>query len=228
MGWRLLVMQVNASRKKWRICTQKCTRIVHELHSAFSIIFGVNEPQYTPEELEQFRRENEEGVTYGGKHYTLYEASQRQRKFERAIRKQKRRILVDESLDDKERLQIDQIKLVRLQDEYIRFSKGTGQRTQYNRMETAGFSWKHAKAAEKTGQIYQNIAKMAQMDSSNDWSQTVPRVVTKEEKKDIIAYADKKGIKIPGLRNFDGDPDILKAEIDALSNVRDDLPIGKN
>lgn len=118
-------------------------------HAAFPIIFGVNEPQYTSEELEQFRRENEEGVTYGGKHYTLYEVSQKQRKFERTIRKQKRRILTDEALGDKEKLQTDQIKLVRLQDEYIRFSKGTGQRTQHARMETAGFNWKHAKAAEK-------------------------------------------------------------------------------
>ena len=39
------------------------------------------------------RRENEDGITFDGKHYTLYEAIQRQRKFERAIRDRKRRIL---------------------------------------------------------------------------------------------------------------------------------------
>lgn len=54
-----------------------------------------------------------------------------------------------ECLGDTERLQINQIKLVRLKDEYIRFSKGIGQRTQYARMETAGFNWKQAKEAEK-------------------------------------------------------------------------------
>lgn len=119
------------------------------LLNAFCIILGVNEPQYTDEELEAMHRRNEEGVTYEGKHYTLNKAQQKQRKFERTIRKQKRRILTDEALGDKEKLQTDQIKLVRLQDEYIRFSKGTGQRTQYARMETEGFNWKHAKAAEK-------------------------------------------------------------------------------
>ena len=134
--------RLNNSLKR-RIGTLNCG------HYAFCIILGVNEPQYTDEELEAMRRRNEEGVTYEGKHYTLNEAQQKQRKFERTIRKQKRRILVDESLGDKERLQTDQIKLVRLQDEYIRFSKGTGQRTQYARMETEGFNWKHAKAAEK-------------------------------------------------------------------------------
>lgn len=100
------------------------------------------------------RLRNEEGVICEGKHYTLHQARQRQRKFERTIRKQQRRILADEVLGDKEKLQADQIKLVRLKDEYIRFSKGTGQRTQYARMETVGFNWKHAKAAESYANEY--------------------------------------------------------------------------
>ncbi len=118
-------------------------------HAASPIILGVSEPQYTEEELEEFRRQNEEGVTFEGKHYTLYEATQRQRKFERTIRKQKRRILVDESTGDTEKLQTDQIRLVRLREEYARFSKGTGLPMQHARMETAGFDWKKGKAAEK-------------------------------------------------------------------------------
>lgn len=119
-------------------------------HDAMPIILGVHEPVYSEEELEEFRRQNEEGVTFDGKHYTLYEATQRQRKFERTIRKQKRRILVDESTEDAEKLQIDQIKLQRLKQEYARFSKGVGLPMQHARMETAGFDWKKAKAAEKT------------------------------------------------------------------------------
>lgn len=132
---------LNNSLKR-RIGTLNCG------HSASPIILGVNEPQYTEAELEQFRRENEEGVTFDGKHYTLYDARQRKRKFERTIRKQQRRILVDESLGDQDKLQTDQIRWVRLRQEYARFCKGTGQRMQYDRMETAGFNWKHAKAAE--------------------------------------------------------------------------------
>lgn len=125
-------------------------------HAAFPIILGVNEPQYTAEQLEQFRQENEEGVTYEGRHYTLYEATQRQRKFERTIRKQKRRILVNESLGDQEKLQADQIKLVRLREEYARFSKGVGLPMQHTRMETAGFDWKKGKAAENAATQYKN------------------------------------------------------------------------
>lgn len=119
-------------------------------HSAMPIILGVNEPQYTKEELEDFRRQNEEGVTYDGKHYTLYGATQRQRKFERTIRKQKRRILVDEATGDEEKLVVDRVKLQRLKQEYTRFSKGVGLPAQHARMEAAGFDWKKGKAAEKS------------------------------------------------------------------------------
>lgn len=123
-------------------------------HAASPIILGVNSPQYTPEELEKFRQDNETGVTFDGKHYTMYEATQRQRKFERTIRNQKRKILIDEILGDKEKLQNDQIKLVRLRSEYARFSKGVGLPMQHTRMEKAGFTWKHDKAAEKTANEY--------------------------------------------------------------------------
>ena len=58
-------------------------------------------------------------------------------------------MLIDEAAGDEDQLQIDQIKLVRLREEYNRFSKDTGLRTQYERMETAGFTWKHGRAAEK-------------------------------------------------------------------------------
>lgn len=128
-------------------------------HAAFPIILGVNEPQYTEEELEELRQQNETGVTYEGKHYTLYEATQRQRKFERTIRKQKRRILVNESTGDKDKLQANQIKLVRLREEYKRFSKGVGLPMQHTRMETAGFDWKKGKAAEKAAKEAQRAEK---------------------------------------------------------------------
>lgn len=125
-------------------------------HTAFPIILGVNSPQYTAEELEDMRQENEEGVTFDGKHYTLYEATQRQRKFERAIRDQKRRILIDETVGDKDELQTDQIRLQVLKQEYARFSKGVGLPMQHARMEKAGFTWKHGKAAERIANQYEN------------------------------------------------------------------------
>lgn len=123
-------------------------------HAAFPILLGVNSPQYTPEELEKFRQDNADGFTYEGKHYTGYQATQMQRKLERAIKAQKRRILTDEATGDKDKLRTDQIKYQRLEQEYRRFSGAAGLRTQRERLEAAGFGPKQAaaaaKAAEKT------------------------------------------------------------------------------
>ena len=118
-------------------------------HAAFPIIMGVDSPQYTAEELEKFRKDNEKGIDYNGRHYTTYEATQHQRKLERTIRKQKRRILVDESTGDKEKLRQDQIKYQVLNQEYRSFSKAAGLRLQHERTEMSDFGAKQAVAAEK-------------------------------------------------------------------------------
>ena len=132
-----------------RISTLNCG------HTAMAIILGVTEPQHTKEELEAFRQQNEEGVTYQGKHYTLYEATQRQRNLESAIRNRKRRILIDEKLGDKDALQTDQIRLQLLKQEYSRFSKAADLPMQHARMEAAGFDWKKGKEAENAYTEYE-------------------------------------------------------------------------
>lgn len=134
-------------------------------HSAYPIIMGVNRPQYTPEQLEAMRKANEEGFTYNGRHYTGYEATQRQRVLETAMRKQKRRILVDETTGDAKKLQNDQIRLQMLRQEYARFSKTAGLRTQNERAEVSGFSWKQAGEADKVYKNYQKeLEKQAKFD----------------------------------------------------------------
>lgn len=124
----------------------------------YPIIMGISSPQYTPEQLEAMREANEKGITYNGKHYTGYEATQHQRVLERAIRKQKRRILIDEATGDAEKLETDQIKLQTLRQEYKRFSKAAGLRTQAERAEVAGFGHKQANAASAN---YKRIANAA-------------------------------------------------------------------
>lgn len=137
-------------------------------HSAFPIILGVDSPQYTPEELEKFRADNEKGIDYNGRHYTIYEATQCQRKLERAIRKQKRRILVaEQNPNDKERLQQAQIKYQVLDQEYKRFSKAAGLRLQHERMEMTGFGPKQARAAE-SGYAHR-IAEVGEAAATQNW-----------------------------------------------------------
>lgn len=123
-------------------------------HSAHPIVYGASIPQYTPEELEEMRQKNEKGITFRGKHYTGYEATQRQRRLERAIRAQKRKILIDKATGDAEKLETDQIKLQLLQQDYKAFSKAAGLRTQNERLEKVGFAWKEATESRKVAESH--------------------------------------------------------------------------
>lgn len=133
---------LNSSLRR-RIGTLNCG------HAAFPIILGVSQPQYSHQELERFRADNEKGVTVEGRHYTGYEAAQMQRKLERAIRTQKRRVMVDEAAGDTEKLAQDRTRLNVLHQRYREFSKFAGLRTQYERTEVAGFGEKPTPVLER-------------------------------------------------------------------------------
>lgn len=128
-------------------------------HVAFPILLGINSPQYTQDELRAFREDNDKGIAYEGRHYTGYEATQMQRKVERSIRKQKNRILVDEATGDAEKLRTDQIRLRRLSEEYKRFAKAAGLRTEPERAMVAGFGRKQAAVARQQDHIIEQIGR---------------------------------------------------------------------
>ncbi|MBQ6264473.1 MAG: hypothetical protein IJK60_03395 [Clostridia bacterium] len=104
-------------------------------HIAFPIKYGVTKPVYSAAELEEMKKRNAQGITYQGKHYTLYEATQQQRAIERAIRKQKRKIIAAEATGDQAQITQTKAKLTTLFSEYNRFSKAAGLLAQYNRFE---------------------------------------------------------------------------------------------
>mgnify|MGYP001860525652 FL=1 len=115
-------------------------------HTAGPIILGVNAPQYTEAELKQFAEDNEKGITYNGKHYTLYQAGQEQATMENAIRNLRRQILADEETKSPD-LQKHQIRLRVLQSEYTRFCKAAKLPTRNERLQVAGFGRSQASKA---------------------------------------------------------------------------------
>lgn len=143
-------LALNSSLRR-RISTLNCG------HIAFPIILGVNAPQYSERQLEHLREENQRGVSYAGRQYTTYEATQMQRKLERRIRAQRRQVLVDESAGDVEALTRNQIMLRRLQNEYQRFSRGTGLPTQPERLQKAGFGRGPSARAIQTGRDFDTL-----------------------------------------------------------------------
>ncbi|MBQ0165379.1 MAG: hypothetical protein KBS75_09325 [Bacteroidales bacterium] len=118
-----------------RISTLNCK------HIAFPIIIGVNQPQYTAEQLREMKQKNADGITFQGRHYTGYEATQMQRALERQIRATRRNIVAyeqDPSLFDKQ-LTAARAKHKVLEDRYKAFSQAAGLRTQERRLEVIDF-----------------------------------------------------------------------------------------
>ena len=127
-------------------------------HTAFPIVLGVSQPQYTDAQLEQIRQDNATGVMVNGRHYTTYEATQQQRAMERTMRRQKRRIVVDDAAGDKDKLLVDQIRLGQQNAQYRKFSRAAGLRTQEERADVLEFTAKQGTAADKQ---YKAVVKAA-------------------------------------------------------------------
>lgn len=58
-------------------------------HYVYSIVLGINEPQYSENDLKMINERNHKGFEYNGKHYTMYQGTQLQRKMETRLREYK-------------------------------------------------------------------------------------------------------------------------------------------
>lgn len=108
-------------------------------HFIFSIVLGVNEPSYTKNMLSRYKRYSEEKVSYKGKEYTKYEATQVQRKLETEIRKQKDRQIIGRASGNKEEISQAQAKITQLTKEYNNFSKSVRLDTYKDRLVVSGY-----------------------------------------------------------------------------------------
>lgn len=113
-------------------------------HDFFPVIEGIDVPLYTKEELANI---DPPPFEYNGKRYTYYEATQKQRSMERAIRKTKREILAADKTGDKDRFTEKSIRLRRQREEYGKFSNAAGLLTQNERNQVVGFGRSEASRA---------------------------------------------------------------------------------
>lgn len=108
-------------------------------HYIFNIVLGVSKPQYTKEELDKIKKENHNGFTYQGKHYTLYEGTQLQRRIETQVRQQKDRQILAKSMEDMDIVGACQKKISELTNKYDRLCKESGLKPKMNRMTVSGY-----------------------------------------------------------------------------------------
>lgn len=95
-------------------------------HIAIPIILGVSSSTYSNKELDKIIDNSNKEVTYNDKVYTKYEASQRQRKLETKIRKEKEKLQAFEILKDDVQIKKSKDKIKELTALYKDFSKEVG------------------------------------------------------------------------------------------------------
>lgn len=101
-------------------------------HIRTAFVDGVMERTYTDEQLEHI--DDGHDVTYQGKHYTAYEATQQQRKIERTVRKLKREQIAYKAAGLTEDEQAVTTRIRRLNHEYKEFSNAARLPMQRERM----------------------------------------------------------------------------------------------
>lgn len=62
----------------------------------------------------------------------------------------------------------------------------------------------------------------------NDWSKTETRTFSKKEQQEFVNYAKEKEINLVGIKNFDGNPELLKQQIDSLHYAINKYPLKVN
>ena len=101
----------------------------HLYHPFFE---GLSRRAYTDEELAHI---DPPPFTYQGREYTAYEATQKQRQIERAIRKGKREVIAAEARGDEQTATDSTVRTRRLVGMYKDFSKAAGLKTHFDRTE---------------------------------------------------------------------------------------------
>ena len=108
-------------------------------HYVFSIVLGVNKPEYSEEQLQKIIDDNDKGAIIDGKHYTNYEITQLQRSLERKIRKQKDIQILAKESGNKELVKESQDRITQLTNKYREISKISGLPTRMDRLKVAKY-----------------------------------------------------------------------------------------
>lgn len=130
------------SKEEFEKIDSELERPVGELncyHYIFPIILGVSKPNYTKEQLQEDKEKNKKGFNYEGKHYTLYEGTQLQRRLETEIRKAKDTQIIAKASGNKELVQESQTRITQLTYKYRELSKISGLLTQLERARVSGY-----------------------------------------------------------------------------------------
>lgn len=104
-------------------------------HSYYAFVPGISVRTYTDEQLEDMEAKEQKIKVWNGKEYNVYQATQKQRQMETAMRAQREKVqLLKDGGADKDVVTIEKAKYQGQLDEYARFSKKMGLKEQRERI----------------------------------------------------------------------------------------------
>lgn len=160
-------------------------------HSYSPFIKGIDTPTYSDEELDRMNEEENTPKEYNGRQYTTYEAQQRQRQLETAMRADRQKIeLLTQGGADYDTITGAKVRYFQRQDEYVKFSKAMGLPQQWERVTVNGknaLGSKLPKKAESVNKITdESVAKSGKSG-----------IIKEKSKKPITPITDKAISRIP-------------------------------
>lgn len=108
-------------------------------HYTYNVVLGISNPLYTEEQLNKLKEKNNKGFEYDGKHYTLYEGEQLQRKIELELRKQKDIQVMSRASGEREAAEKAQVKINALTKKYNDVLKASKLPSQIQRAKISGY-----------------------------------------------------------------------------------------
>lgn len=127
-------------------------------HSYSPFIKGIDTPTYSEEELDRMNEEENTPKEYNGRQYTAYEAQQRQRRLETAMRADRQKIeLLTQGGADYDTITGAKVRYFQRQDEYVKFSKAMGLPEQWERVTVNGKNALGSKLPKKSRECQQDF-----------------------------------------------------------------------
>lgn len=160
-------------------------------HSYSPFIKGVDKPTYSEEELDRMNEEENAPKEYNGKQYTAYEAQQRQRRLEIAMRADRQQIeLLTQGGADDDTITGAKAKYFQRQDEYVKFSKAMNLPQQWERITVDGKSALGSKLPKKAESVNKITAESVAKSGKSG-------IIKEKSKKPITPITDKAISRIP-------------------------------
>lgn len=108
-------------------------------HYVFYVVLGVDEPQYSHEDLSEIVKQNDNGFFFEGKHYTMYEGTQLQNRIEREIQGQEDIKKMAQEIGDSDLEMESRRKIVDLSSKYKELSDISGLPTKMDKLKEWGY-----------------------------------------------------------------------------------------